>query len=77
MSDYNAETASQRQNDILDRVQRVSDSICKNVLDYYWKAYPESEEQKTSNEDGIRKYLKYAYDDIGKILTELERDLGY
>lgn len=77
MADYNPEEASQKQKDILDRVEKISNSIRKEVLDYYWDSYPETEDKKRENEDGIRKYLKYAYDDIGKILTDLENDLEY
>jgi hypothetical protein len=75
MADYYPEEASQRQREILERVQKIADSIRKDVLDYYWDSYPETPEHKVRNEDGIRKYMKYAYDDIGTILTDLERDL--
>jgi hypothetical protein len=76
MAEYNAEEAFDKQKQLLERVQRISDSIKRDVIDYYWDSYPETSEHNFQNEDGMRRYLKQAYQDIGDVLTLLEKEEG-
>ena len=76
MADFNSEEARAKQNDTLDRVSKIYKSLQADVVDYYWDRAPQSADEAIENEKGIYKYLKFAYDDIDRILSEEDRDLS-
>lgn len=77
MSDFNLENAKSRQNNVLERVEKIYKSLRDDVVDYYWEKAPQDEEEAIEYEREIRKYIKFAFDDLNKILYEEDKDLGY
>lgn len=74
MPEFNKQEANERRDGLLNRVRRVRDTLEKEVINYYSDDYVESEEEESKQRRDIRKYLKFAYDDLDGILDDLDRD---
>lgn len=74
MSDFNIAEANQRKEFLLDRVRKVRDLLEKDVINYYSDDYVESEEEERKQRQDIRKYLKFSYQELDKILDTLDRE---
>ena len=71
MAEFDTNKAKQKQNELLDRVESVRRNLKDDVVDYYWNRSPQSEDDVRENERGMYKYLKIAYEDIGRLLDAL------
>ena len=77
MSDFNFDNANARQRSMLEKVEKVYKSLQRDVVDYYWDRSPSDEDEARENEEGMRKYIKSAFEDLDDVLNEEDKDLGY
>ncbi len=73
MPDFNKEEANDRRNFLLSRVRKVRDLLERDIINYYSDDNIESQEEESKQRRAIRKYLKFAYEDLDKLLDELDR----
>ena len=73
MPDFDKSKANSRKEFLLNKVRKVRDLLEKDVINYYSDDYVESEEEERKQRQGIRKYLRYAYQELDAILDELDR----
>lgn len=73
MTDFNIEEANERRTFLLNRVRKIRDLLEKDVINYYSDDIVESVEEEKKQRLDIKKYLKFAYQDLDKILDELDR----
>jgi len=74
MPDFDKAKANQRKDFLLNRVRKVRDLLEKDVINYYSDDYVESEEEERKQRQGIRKYLRFAYQELDGILDALDRE---
>ena len=74
MTDFNIEEANERRTFLLNRVRKTRDLLEKDVINYYSDDIVESVEEEKKQRLDIKKYLKFAYQDLDKILDELDRE---
>lgn len=65
---FDTEAAARRHNEIITEVERIRDGLTRDVINYYYSD-PMSEDEEKTKHDGIRKYLKIAYDEIYNLLN--------
>ena len=65
--EFDQNTAAQRHNAIISEAQRIRDGLTKDVIDYYYND-PVSQDEETTKNQGMRKYLQIARDDIDYLI---------
>lgn len=73
MAEFNKEQARTKQREILVRAEAIYRTMQKEVVDYYWDSSTDSEGKVAENKRGIYKYLKLAYDDLNRLLNDIDR----
>jgi hypothetical protein len=69
--EFDKEVARERHDEIIREAQRIRDGLTKDVVDYYYESYPESEEEERGYRLGMRKYLDIAYERLRDLLNRL------
>lgn len=69
--EFDKEAARERHNEIIREAQRIRDGLNKDVIEYYYESYPESEEREREYRLGMRKYLDIAYERLRDLLNRL------
>lgn len=64
---FNIERAAEEHENIIREIQRIRDSISKDVIDYYYNN-PETKEEEKTKREGMRKYLLQASERIDDLL---------
>ncbi|MCX6797383.1 MAG: hypothetical protein NTX98_02805 [Candidatus Doudnabacteria bacterium] len=71
MSEFDKHAARERHDEIIRDAQRIRDGLTKDVIDYYYDSYPESEEEEREQEAEMRRYLNIAHDRLNDLLNRL------
>ena len=65
---FDRDLAAERHDDIIRDVQRIRDGLTKDVIDYYYSD-PTSEDEERIKNEGLRKYLQIAVEEINDLLN--------
>lgn len=66
--EFDRQAAYERNENIVIRIQKIRDMMNKELIDYYYKRQPESRDQEEEYRQGMRKYLRFAIEDIDSLL---------
>jgi predicted solute-binding protein len=69
--EFDTSGAAERHDYIIREAQRIRDGLTRDVIDYYYDSYPDSEEKQREQIAGMRKYLDIAYRDLDNLIREL------
>lgn len=69
--EFDKEEAGRRHDEYIREVQRIRDGLDKDVVEYYYNYYPDSEQEKREQNAGMRKYLDIAHDRIADLINRL------
>ncbi len=76
MSDFSLSEAQQFQDRTIERVREIERNLDRDVITYYVNDKVDDESDARENLDGLRRYLRAAYQQIDVLLTDIERRLG-
>lgn len=68
---FNSEEAKRWQDEYIREAQRIRDSLTRDVVDYYYDSYPDTEEKYQETVAGMKKYLRTAVEEINTLLDRL------
>lgn len=77
MAEFNLEEAQAFQNRIIDRVRETQRMLDRDVIEYYRQDRVESSQDMYENLHGLHNYLKRSYDELGRLMTEIENRAEY
>ena len=69
--EFNKEEAERRHDEYIREAQVIRDGLTKDVIDYYYNYYPNSEAEVREQKAGMRKYLDIAHDRITDLINRL------
>jgi endonuclease YncB( thermonuclease family) len=69
--DFDKEAVALRHDEIIREAQRIRDGLTRDVIDYYYNYYPDSEEEERKQKRGMREYLVVAVERINDLLRKL------
>lgn len=67
---FDVALAREKHDKIIRDVEKIRNGLTRDVIDYYYNG-PTTEDEEKSQQQGIRKYLEIAQDDIRDTLNRL------
>ena len=77
MAEFDLGSAQGFQNQIVERVREMERMLDKEVIGYYTQDRVDSQEDASENLRGLHTYLKRAYTDLDRLMTDIERNQYY
>lgn len=74
MTEFDKQAANEKREFLLNKIRKVRNLLEKDVINYYSEDYVESLEEEHKQRQDIKKYLRFAYQELDRILDELERE---
>ena len=77
MDEFNRDEAQRFQASVLERVLAIQRMLDREVVEYYRADRVDDRRDAYENLRGLHNYLKRAYQDIDRLLTDIERREKY
>lgn len=72
MAEFDLQSAQEFQSRVIERVRQMERMLDAEVIAYYREDRVDSEQDARENLRGLHNYLKRAYKDLDRILTDIE-----
>ncbi|MEK7554389.1 MAG: hypothetical protein AAB518_00160 [Patescibacteria group bacterium] len=77
MANQNLEEADRFQREVLERVQEIQRMLDREAIGYYRNDRVDDRQDAYENLRGLHTYLKRAYQELDRLLTDIERRPEY